>query len=48
MWRKNRADNQQIFGLCRGVDLNRNFGFKWAHKVAFVFDSVYTVSIHFS
>jgi len=25
MWRKNRA----LFGICRGVDLNRNFPFHW-------------------
>ncbi|XP_059483527.1 carboxypeptidase B-like [Neocloeon triangulifer] len=26
LWRKNRAD---LFGFCNGVDLNRNFGYKW-------------------
>jgi len=33
LWRKNRAPNQEVFGLCRGVDLNRNFGYKWAHQL---------------
>ena len=31
------AEWSQVFGLCRGVDLNRNFGYKWAHKLN-VFD----------
>ena len=22
-----------MFGLCQGVDLNRNFGYKWGHEV---------------
>jgi murein tripeptide amidase MpaA len=26
MWRKNRA---KVPGVCNGVDLNRNFGYKW-------------------
>ncbi|XP_065344043.1 carboxypeptidase B-like [Cloeon dipterum] len=26
LWRKNRAD---LWGPCNGVDLNRNFGYKW-------------------
>jgi len=30
LWRKNRARSPITLGLCRGVDLNRNFGFKWA------------------
>jgi len=33
LWRKNRAFNPEVFGLCRGVDLNRNFGYKWANKL---------------
>lgn len=33
LWRKNRAANPATLGLCRGVDLNRNFGFKWAHEL---------------
>jgi len=33
LWRKNRAPNPHVFGLCRGVDLNRNFDFKWAHQL---------------
>jgi len=33
LWRKNRAFNQEVFGLCRGVDLNRNFGYKWANEL---------------
>ena len=33
LWRKNRAANHDTLGLCRGVDLNRNFGYKWAHEV---------------
>jgi len=37
LWRKNRANNPLTLGLCRGVDLNRNFGFKWAEGV-FILD----------
>jgi len=37
LWRKNRARSPLTLGLCRGVDLNRNFGFKWAEGVS-VFD----------
>ena len=33
LWRKNRAGNPLTLGLCRGVDLNRNFGYKWAEDV---------------
>lgn len=32
MWRKNRSQNKgvlNILGTCNGVDLNRNFGYKW-------------------
>ena len=36
LWRKNRAFNPEVFGLCRGVDLNRNFGYKWANKVQII------------
>ena len=35
LWRKNRAGNPLTLGLCRGVDLNRNFGFKWADDVIY-------------
>merc|ERR1719348_69848 len=39
LWRKNRARSPITLGLCRGVDLNRNFGFKWAEGVSmFDFD----------
>lgn len=34
LWRKNRARSPLTLGLCRGVDLNRNFGFKWAEGVS--------------
>jgi len=37
LWRKNRAANPLTLGLCRGVDLNRNFGYKWAEDI-FIFD----------
>jgi len=37
LWRKNRAGNPGTLGLCRGVDLNRNFGFKWAEDL-FILD----------
>eukprot|EP00095_Tigriopus_kingsejongensis_P009816 maker-scaffold239_size242058-snap-gene-1.25 protein:Tk09816 transcript:maker-scaffold239_size242058-snap-gene-1.25-mRNA-1 annotation:"carboxypeptidase b" len=30
LWRKNRGDNQG--SLCKGVDLNRNWGFHWAES----------------
>uniref|UniRef100_A0AC34RBP9 Peptidase M14 carboxypeptidase A domain-containing protein n=1 Tax=Panagrolaimus sp. JU765 TaxID=591449 RepID=A0AC34RBP9_9BILA len=30
MWRKNRSGPRGPFKKCYGVDLNRNFGFKWA------------------
>jgi hypothetical protein len=30
MWRKNRSDNS--FGLCFGVDLNRNFDWLWDYR----------------
>ena len=33
LWRKNRNPNPLTLGLCPGVDLNRNFGYKWAHEV---------------
>ena len=33
LWRKNRNPNPGTFGLCPGVDLNRNFGYKWGHEV---------------
>ena len=33
LWRKNRNPNPSTFGLCSGVDLNRNFGYKWGHEV---------------
>ena len=33
LWRKNRNPNRATLGLCPGVDLNRNFGYKWAHEV---------------
>lgn len=33
LWRKNRNPNPSTFGLCPGVDLNRNFGYKWGHEV---------------
>ncbi|KAJ8302658.1 hypothetical protein KUTeg_019054, partial [Tegillarca granosa] len=31
LWRKNRADADRFsfFGSCKGVDLNRNFGYHW-------------------
>jgi len=37
LWRKNRAGNPLTLGLCRGVDLNRNFGYKWAEDL-FILD----------
>jgi len=37
LWRKNRAKNPASFGICRGVDLNRNFGYRWGSGVN-VFD----------
>ena len=33
LWRKNRNPNPGTFGFCPGVDLNRNFGYKWGHEV---------------
>ena len=48
LWRKNRAPNQQMFGLCKGVDLNRNFGYKWADKVAVFWLIQWMTFIHFS
>ena len=30
MWRKNRVTNKG--SSCKGVDLNRNWGFHWAGK----------------
>merc|ERR1719422_1646349 len=33
LWRKNRNPNPSTFGFCPGVDLNRNFGYKWGHEV---------------
>ena len=35
LWRKNRNPNPSTFGFCPGVDLNRNFGYKWGHEVEF-------------
>jgi len=34
MWRKNRVKNSG--SSCRGVDLNRNFGFHWAGKLSYI------------
>ncbi len=37
-WRKNRGSGSRalsaLFSSCRGVDLNRNFGFKWGESEA--------------
>ena len=29
LWRKNRSRARGLVAICEGVDLNRNFGFKW-------------------
>ena len=42
LWRKNRGDHGSIF-LCKGVDLNRNWGFHFAGKYI-----LHTVAIWFS
>ena len=34
LWRKNRRPSRSTLGLCPGVDLNRNFGYKWAHELS--------------
>ena len=36
MWRKNRATSNSVLNLlvnCRGVDLNRNFGYHWGQDL---------------
>ena len=36
MWRKNRGSSKTLLNIisnCRGVDLNRNFGFNWGEDL---------------